>query len=675
MQIPGARSAVRSLPWESVGQGGAKARTGGAIGLRSDTRVAVVGPFSGPRAAWGDLLLRAVRRHRQPGVVWEPLDDAGDAEVAHRVATTVVADGGYRAVVGHFNSLGAAAALPVYRAAGIPLLLPLSTATGLLADGLGGALRWCAEDRGQLLALAEESPTPWVTDDGSANGRHLSAELLGLTGTALADPADCADCPGPVVVCGTHHGAATTGVALRAAGYRGRLLFPDDCAVPEFADLLGDDPDARVARLAGGAAACVEEAFAALTGALVADPHSAGADLLDLVRAHSGVSHTASGDPVGRGWELVGVESLRGTHELAVAPAHGTPELDALVVGTGIVGCATAAALASSGRRIALIGPGPDAPSATRISGGLIRAYEPSEAVRELAIRAYRLRWQRDGTGPFGFRRTGSLVLLGPGDVAEAERGVEHLRDGGVEARLISAAEVRRRWPDLAVDDVTAAVFEPGGGYTTSLATASAYRADAVRRGVLPWYGRVHGVRPGPAGVLAETSWGPVHTRTVVVATGSSIPDLRDRAGAPIGPRARVKRIRYAWFDRGGRVLPAVADLVTGMWGRPNLAGDSFLTGRPVDEWDVPASGGDELTTEQAEFIRAGAATRWPWLATADYLGGRFGADLYGDGGPLHGAVCADLPVVAAGVFSGGGVKAAPAAAEQVAAVIRGMWT
>ncbi|MBB4905112.1 FAD-dependent oxidoreductase [Actinophytocola algeriensis] len=658
--------------------------SGGAIGLRSDIRIAVVGPFSGPRSAWGDLLLHAIRRYRLPGFVWEPVDDVGDADVARRVAARIAADGGYRAVIGHFNSLGVAAALPIYRAAGIPLLLPLSTGTGLLSDGRGGALRWCAEDRGQLLALTAEAhrmgaPRLWVTDDGSANGSHLSAELLGLTGGAVpvsttTDPADCA---GPVVVCGTHHGAAKTGLSLRAAGYAGRLLFPDDCGVPEFAELLGDDPDAHVVRLTGGAVACVEEAFAALTGALIADPHRAGPGLLDLVCVHSGVPLTETGEPApgARGWELVGVDALRGAHELAGAPANGTPELDTLVVGTGIVGCATAAALAEPGRRVALIGLGPDASSATRNSGGLIRAYEPDEAVRELTIRSFRLLWQRPESGPFGFRRTGSLVLLGPGDLAEAERGVAHLRDGGVAAHLIDAAEIRRRWPDFAVDDVAAAVWEPGGGYTTTIATANAFRADAVRRGVLAWYGRVHGVRPGPAGVVAETGWGAVDARTVVVATGSSIPDLRDRAGAAIGPQARVKRIRYGWFDRGGRVLPTVSDLVTGMWGRPNLDGDSFLTGRPVDEWDVPASGGDALTTEQVDYIRSGAATRWPWLASADYLGGRFGADLYGDGGPLHGAVCADLPVVAAGVFSGGGVKAAPATAARVAATIRGMLT
>jgi glycine/D-amino acid oxidase-like deaminating enzyme len=662
---------------------GGTGQTGGAIGLRSDARIAVVGPFSGPRAAWGELLLRGIRRHSTPGLVWETHDDLGDAEVAHRLAVEIAADGGYRAVVGHFNSLGAAAALPVYRAAGLPLLLPLSTGTGLLADGRGGALRWCAEDRGQLLALADAAhqlgaPSLWVADDGSANGAHLSAELLGLTGAAVPIRAleDPPRCRGPVVVCGTHHGAAKTGAALRVAGYAGPLLFPDDCAVPEFADLLGDDAgNARVVRLAGGAATYVEEAFAALSGALIADPHRTGADLLALVRAHSGIPLSDSGDPTPRrqSWELVGVEGLRGEHVLAAAPANGTPDLDVLIVGTGIIGSATAAALAEPGHRVALIGPGPDAPSATRNSGGLVRAYDPDEALRALAIRSFRLLWQRPESRPFGFRRTGSLVLLGPEDIAEALRGVAQLRDGGIEAHLISPEDVRLRWPDFAVHDTAAAVWEPHGGYTTSLATASAYRADALRRGVLGWHGRVLGVRPGPSGVHAETEWGRVRTRTVVVATGSSIPDLRDRAGGTIGPQARVKRIRYAYFDAGGRVLPTVADLVTGMWGRPNLDGDSFLTGRPGDEWDVPASGGDALTAEQVAYIRAGAATRWPWLASADYLGGRFGADLYGGGGPLFGAVCADLPVVAAGVFSGGGVKSAPAAAEQVAGTIRGL--
>ncbi len=351
------------------------------------------------------------------------------------------------------------------------------------------------------------------------------------------------------------------------------------------------------------------------------------------------------------------------------------PEVDSLVIGTGIIGVATAAAVAELGCRVALIGPGPDGQSATRHSGGLIRAYDPDPRLRELAVRSYRLLWGSPDelVRSYGFRRTGSLVLLSPADLDEAERGVGELQAAGIEAYLIGPEAVQERWPDIVVDDIVGAVWEPGGGYTASLAAASAFRARALRLGAEGWHGQVIGISPHARGVRVGTEWGPVTARTAVVATGSTVPDLRNRNGAPIGPSARVKRIRYGYFDARRRRLPAVADLVTGMWGRPNAEGESFLAGRPVNEWDVPPGGGDSLTPEEISYIRSGAARRWPWLADAEYLGGRFGADLYAGDGPLLGSVCGDLPVVAAGVFSGSGVKSAPAAGELAAAAVRAL--
>lgn len=665
-----------------------EASPAGAVGWREDVRVAVVGPFSGPRAAWGELLSRAVRRYATPGIAWDMHDDLGDTACAEQRAREVIADGRYRAVIGHFNSYGARAALPHYRRAGIPVLLPLSTGTGLLDGGGGGALRWCADDHGQVVALAAAAHRLGVgellvTDDGSAYGAALAADFLGLAGPVrvrrLSAESDV-PCAGAIAVCGTHVGAAATAARLRAAGFGGVLYFPDDCAVPEFAELVaGHDGPALVARLAGGAVRHVEEAFAALTGALTADPAARGADLLATVRAHAGLRFTGDGDPEradpGAGWEIVGLDEIRSGPSPLVARAGGGPDVDSLVIGTGIIGSASAAAIAELGCRVALIGPGPDGPSATRHSGGLIRAYDPDPRLRQLAVHSFRLLWGHpaEHTRGYGFRRTGSLVLLRQSDLDEAARGVAELVAAGLDAELIGQRDLRDRWPDLAVDDVAGAVWEPGGGYTASLATASAYRAHALRLGALGWQGRVLGVRPHANGVRVETDAGSVTARTAVVATGSGIPDLRNRNGSSIGPMARVKRIRYGWFDARGRRLPIMADLVTGMWGRPNLHGESFLTGRPVDEWDVPPSGGDALTPEQVDYIRSGAARRWPWLADAGYLGGRFGADLYGQTGPAIGAMCGDLPVVAAGVFSGAGVKSAPAAAELAAQTVRAL--
>ncbi|MFB7510432.1 FAD-dependent oxidoreductase, partial [Streptomyces broussonetiae] len=481
-------------------------------------RVAVVGPFSGPRAAWGELLTRAAAGHTDPGFAWEFHDDRGDAEEAERVARALTADpgAGVRAVVGHFNSLGAARALPWYRQAGLPLLLPLATDPDLLARGGGGALRWCPHDAGQPGAIRRAAQdlgiaVPAVVDDGSAYGRRLAERFGAGSGKAPPAPDD------PLVVCGTHHGAAATAHRLRAEGRQGPLFFTDDCAVPEFADLLGELADAaRVVRLRGGPQRQVDAAFAALVGALRTDPAATGDRLLTAVRAAADLSFDADGDPVdaddAAGWEVVPVTRLTAPAAAAVTG------YDVVVVGAGVVGAATAAELAATGLSVAVADPGPRAASATRFSGGLVRAYEPEPVVRALAVRSHQLLW---GTAApprsAGLRRTGSVVLLGPDDVAEAERGVGELTAAGIKADLLTPGELTGRWPDLTASGVAAAVWEPGGGYADPAGTAALYLARAVRHGaVLLPPGSVPALEPHRRGVRVSTPAGSVTARCAV---------------------------------------------------------------------------------------------------------------------------------------------------------------
>src|SRR4051794_2886088 len=103
--------------------------------MRERPRAAIVAPFSGPRRAWGDLLQLAAQR--RDDVEWVQVDDEGRAELGAACARRVIAVEAV-AVIGHFNSGGAARALPVYAAAGLPCLLPLATDPALtsLAPGL-----------------------------------------------------------------------------------------------------------------------------------------------------------------------------------------------------------------------------------------------------------------------------------------------------------------------------------------------------------------------------------------------------------------------------------------------------------------------------------------------------------------------------------------------------------
>ncbi|MFF4489529.1 FAD-dependent oxidoreductase [Streptomyces sp. NPDC001544] len=651
-------------------------------------RVAVVGPFSGPRGAWGELLEGAAAAHG--GVRWEFHDDRGDALVARKVAETVVADGGYALAVGHFNSAGARLALPVYRSAGLPLLLPLATAPRLLDGPAGAALRWCPDDLAQLVevrsAVRRAGHTRLaVADDGSTYGAVLAQLLLGLPadGVRLVDAGD-ADA---LVVCGTHVGAAREARARRAAGFTGALYFTDDCAVDEFPGLLGDaGHTASVVRLRGGARAYVDSAVATAAAVLTKRPDLTGTVLLDALRAQADRRFTPEGEPepsatgtTGPGWEVVRLDPPSPRPAAAGLGGRDGRTYDVLVIGAGILGAATAGLLARQGLRVAMTVPPADDPVATRYSGGLVRAFEQDPVIRELTLRSHELAWREGaaGHGSSGFRQTGSLVLLGESDLDGAAKGVAELTGAGIEAELLTPRELEERFPGMRTHDVAGAVWEPGGGYADPAATCRRYREDAAAQGAFVLPGRVRHLDQRTGHVQVTLEQGQVGARAVVLAAGAGTPWIRGHGlsatvEAPAG-RPRTKRIRYAFFRLpGDPAVPTVMDLVTGLWARPQhtgLGAGGWLVGRPVGEWDVPPGGGDRVTPAQAEHIREGAVRRWPGIERAEFVGGRYGVDLFtADGRPLIGRDPSAPRVVFATGGSGAGFKTAPAVAESAAA-------
>ncbi|MBT2441029.1 FAD-dependent oxidoreductase [Streptomyces sp. ISL-36] len=507
-----------------------------------------------------------------------------------------------------------------------------------------------------------------------------------------------------VVVCGTHVGAARVGREWRAAGFSGAFYFTDDCAVDEFAALLAEPAapaastgaagGAHVARMRGGPEAQVTAAFEAATAALAEDPNRRGRSLLAAVRAHADRGFTALGEPVpgSVGWDLVPVPpapapaSAPASSSRAHEPhgtSHGTSHgraYDVIVVGAGVVGAATASVLARRGARVALVAPmdgGTD--HATAWSGGLVRSFEADPYLRGLALRSHRLAWGPAALipGPYGFVATGSLVLCGDADLEQAEKGVAELNGAGVPAELLEPDALSDRFPGLSVAGVTAAVWEPEAGYADPPRTARVYRDRALANGARLLPARVRELVAPPGAdrvrVLLEPG-GPVEAHAVVLAAGSGTGEIAGHrlSGSDAG---RTKSIRYGFFhhpDTAG--LPTVVDMVTGVWGRPQLSGEAaggYMAGRPVDEWDVPPGGEDSLTDEHVAYIREGAAVRWPWLAdpATRFLGGRRGVDLYTPHSRPHlGRERAGSRIVLATGWSGAGFKTAPAAAELAAA-------
>ncbi|RFU36350.1 FAD-dependent oxidoreductase [Actinomadura logoneensis] len=659
--------------------------------------VAVVGPFSGPRASWGELLSWGIDAMAAQPVAWETFDDRGEAPTGLEVARRIVDDGRFAAVVGHFNSDGAALALPVYRAAGLAAVLPLATRTGLLRGQDGAAVRLCPDDTGQAVAIARACRRTtrgrlWAAHDGSAYGRRLVSLMAEADRGAMVVHAEgaksltsqAAFAPGDALaLCGMHHQVAALLRGLRPDNVPDTVVVSDDCDIPEFAELAGSVVHrVRVARMAGGARGRVAAAFAATAGALLKRPELRGPDLLAAIRQESVAEFGASGDLAdaspGAGWEVVPVATGSATPVRRVASApvpKGESEplrCEIAVVGGGVVGSAAAAEAAEAGRSVLLVDSGLRGAGASQVSGALVRAFEPDDVARESAIEAFLRFWGGDGAGSGGFRRTGALTLLGPDDVANAEKGVACLREARLPAELLTPAALAKRWPDINPTGLAGAVWEERGGYAVASVTMASLIGRGARAGVtrlVPW--ELDRIAEGPdaaAHLIPKPGRGyrPVMADAVVVAAGCSTPRLLGDRLQELG-RARTKRIRYAIFDVGGRTLPTVVDLTTGVWGRPD-GRDGFLAGCPLPEWDVPPESGGRVTAAQVETIRQRVSPLLPFLARAPFLTGAYGTDLFLPDGPLLRRVPGRPRTVVAAGWSGGGFKTAPAAARRAAA-------
>jgi glycine/D-amino acid oxidase-like deaminating enzyme len=138
------------------------------------------------------------------------------------------------------------------------------------------------------------------------------------------------------------------------------------------------------------------------------------------------------------------------------------------VVGAGVFGGWTALNLLKKGAKVTLLdawGPGNSRAS----SGGetrVIRAtYGTGRIYTQMAARALQL-WQE-------YERQWNLKLLFPTGVlwmTGADDGYERaamplLKDAGVRAEKLSAAECARRWPQINFDGISWSVYEPESGY------------------------------------------------------------------------------------------------------------------------------------------------------------------------------------------------------------------
>ncbi|HEX5829288.1 MAG TPA: FAD-dependent oxidoreductase [Candidatus Limnocylindrales bacterium] len=308
-----------------------------------------------------------------------------------------------------------------------------------------------------------------------------------------------------------------------------------------------------------------------------------------------------------------------------------TPDL--LVVGAGVMGAWTALEARRGGRSVTLLdayGTG----HARATSGDQTRISRCSHGADALYTR-----WARESvagwtaleaeTGTVLFRQAGALWFTGE-DRSFAEATIPTLRALDIPVEDLTADEVHARWPQIATDDITGAVFEPEAG----LLMAARGCATATRR-VVELGGRFElaGVRPGheEGGRLLDVvdeagrRW---TADTFVFAAGPWLPRLfPDVVGGLIsvtkqdvvylGAPAGDER----WTDEA---IPCWVDMAHPFYGLPSAEGGGFKVApdRFGPAWD-PTAGDHLVDPDAVRVAREYAARRFPDIARGPVIEAR----------------------------------------------------
>jgi len=229
--------------------------------------------------------------------------------------------------------------------------------------------------------------------------------------------------------------------------------------------------------------------------------------------------------------------------------------------------------------------------------------------------------------------------------------------------RLISAAEIREKFPLLRADDIVGGSFCSTDGFVDPYSAMIGFMTWAADHGAKLWkHTDVSGIKRDSRGIAAvETSRGPVSTRKVVNAAGAWAKQIAAMAEVdlPVEPLRRML-VPTEPFDQFPHSAPMIIDMSNGFHFRPEALG--FLLA-----WNDPEEVSGYNTDFDPAFIEkilTRAADRVPVFENLAVNPKRAWAGLY-EMTPDHHPILGEAPGVPgfflANGFSGHGVMHAPA--------------
>jgi sarcosine oxidase, subunit beta len=320
---------------------------------------------------------------------------------------------------------------------------------------------------------------------------------------------------------------------------------------------------------------------------------------------------------------------------------------EAVIIGGGVNGLSTAFQLASRGMRdIVVLERRQLGAGASGKTGALVRCHYANASEAELTHRSIDIfrNWnERVGHGDCGFDAVGFLQVVRPEDEGNLRENVYEHHSLGIDTRIVSRDELREIEPELGVDDLTVAAYEPGSGYADPNATLHGF-ADAARAlgvNIFP-YTEATAIRVENGRITAvETAQGTIATSKVLVAAGSWANGLLHPLGIDLGMEpVRTQVVIFRWppavdHSRKHRV---VIDAVNHSWIRP-VGDHSTLIGAERSIGGVDPDALDEgIPAHSVNVARDVLALRFPKFKDAIMRGGWAGTYMRSaDGHPIIG--------------------------------------
>jgi sarcosine oxidase subunit beta len=350
---------------------------------------------------------------------------------------------------------------------------------------------------------------------------------------------------------------------------------------------------------------------------------------------------------------------------------------DFVVIGGGIMGASIAWNLARRGAgRVLLLERATIAAGASGRTGALLRRHYSNHWEATLAHKSWEIyrNWREIVGGDCGFVPQGLIVTVDTsiGHEANVERlhqNVAMQRSLGIDARVISAAELVELQPYARADDIAAAAYESNSGYVDAIAATRSMARAAARAGV-----EIHercDVRSiecdGDRITAVHTTRGRIPTDRVIAAIGPWTSNLLTAHGVDIPITAL--RVQIAIIQRPLDLEPdhfVYIDTAAGMFCRPWGPGRSLVGVGGGDQHDAvdPDQYEERNDPGYAEQAIAAMARRIPAAGRSTYLHGHAGLyDMTPDAHPIIGAVGPEGLYVACG-FSGAGFKKGPAVGQ-----------